>query len=133
MKRCLGLSACLLLVILSAPAMAQGTGESAVARACAGMGLHPGEEPFIACERSLAQTMSEAGLTPRAAAPSAAATGSDPAAGFYESYQRGDQMTSVRRACAQIGAVPGTQAFQTCVGNLNMTINDDDMDAVMDH
>jgi len=106
-----------------------------IARACAGMGLHPGEEPFIACEHSLAQTMHEAGLTPRVApAPSAAAaTDSNPAAGFYESYQRGDQMTSVRRACAEIGTVPGTQAFQTCVGNLNMTINDDDMDAVMDH
>lgn len=133
MKIRLGLSSCLLLAIMSVPAAAQSAQEAVIARACAGMGLHPGEEPFIACEHSLAQTMSEAGLVPRADAAPSAAAGPDPAAGFYESYQRGDQVTSVRRACAQIGAVPGTQAFQSCVGNLNMTINDDDTGAVMDH
>ncbi|MGP8233361.1 MAG: hypothetical protein ACLQL2_11985 [Methylovirgula sp.] len=51
------------------------------------------------------------------------------AVAFFDNYQRGDQTTSVNRACAMMGTVPGTQGFQTCTGNLNMTINDEDLDA----
>jgi hypothetical protein len=73
--------------------------------ACAAMGLNPSEAPFTQCVMSLEAS---AGLTP-------APPHGDYVAQRY-SYQRGDQMTSIRRACGQTGA--------GCFGNLNMTIDD---------
>lgn len=141
---------------------------TAIANACASMGIDPAVSTYVACERSLAKTVTamndarrtgheqavcrrhgyrpgtsafalcvldrENAAAPEQAEPFGVPTISRVAqassvAGFSDSYQRGDQMTSVRRACAQMGTAPGTQGFQTCVGNLNMTINDEDMDA----
>lgn len=141
---------------------------TAIANACASMGIDPAVSTYVACERSLAKTAISMNVAQRtaheqavcrrhgyrpgtsafalcvldredAAAPERAEPFGNPTlsrvaqagltAGFSDSYQRGDQMTSVRRACAQIGTAPGTQGFQTCVGNLNMTINDEDLDA----
>jgi hypothetical protein len=64
------------------------------------MGLNPSEAPFTDCVKSLAPAVAD------------------------ESYQRGDQMASIRRACAQMGARAGSQQYVSCVGNLNMTIDD---------
>jgi len=165
------LSSLLLAAMTLAPlgARAQSLSQrTAIANACASMGIDPAVSTYVACERSLAKTMASMNVAQRtaheqavcrrhgyrpgtsafalcvldredAAAPEPAepfgvptlsrVAQANPAAGFFDSYQRGDQMTSVRRACAQTGVAPGTQGFQTCVGNLNMTINDEDMDA----
>ncbi len=115
------------------------------------MGLNPSEAPFVYCEMSLqenAVSALRAGAVTQARracfragyrvgsasfancvldrersaarpAASAAAAGEP-----FRPYQRGDEMTSVRRACAQTGLVPGSQQYATCVGDLDMTIDD---------
>ena len=97
------------------PAMAQPS-HAARARAehaCAAMGLNPSEAPFTQCVMSLEGSV---GVTPA------------PSYGAYvaqrDFYQRGDQMTSIRHACAQMGLAPGSAQYQSCFGNLNMTIDD---------
>lgn len=97
------------------PAMAQPSHMARVRaeHACAGMGLNPGEAPFTQCVMSLETSV---GATPA------------PSNGEYvaqeESYHRGDQMTAIHRACAQMGLAPGSAQYQSCFGNLNMTIDD---------
>lgn len=123
-----------------------------VANACAGVGLNPSEAPFVYCEMSLQGNIAAAPRAgdrklarracrragyrfgtvsfadcvldreesaARAVTPAAAPRGDS-----FGFYQRGDEMTSVHRACAQIGLVPGSQQYATCVGDLDMTIDD---------
>jgi hypothetical protein len=139
-------------LIIASAAMAQGAGYGQrAAKACAGMGLNPSEAPFVYCEMNLrANAISglrvhEAALARRACIRAGyrigsasfancmvdreestalpAATGGDES---FRLYQRGDEMTSVRGACAHIGLIPGSQQYATCVGNLDMTIDDAD-------
>jgi hypothetical protein len=159
-------SSLLLAALACAPgaALAQGSEQTAVAQACASMGIDPAVSTYGACERSLAKSMQSMTAARRLAREQAACRGQGyhwgtrafalcvldreaaaqpsqtevlgapkmiaaSSADLADHYQRGDQATSVRRACAMIGAAPGTQDFQTCTGNLNMTINDEDLDA----
>lgn len=78
------------------------------------MGLNPSEAPFTRCVKSLTASL---GVGPQAPLGTTAVA----AEGFY---QRGDQMTSIRHACAEAGLAPGSPQYQSCFGNLNMTIDD---------
>ncbi len=127
--------------------------ERRIANACEGMGLNPSEAPFVYCEMSLRENVASelraqgAAVARRVCVRAGYRVGSAsfancvldreenverPAAIVgeggepFRSYQRGDEMTSVHRACAQIGLVPGSQQYATCVGNLDMTIDDAD-------
>lgn len=119
-----------------------------VANACEGMGLNPSEATFVYCEMSLqgniaaAPRIGETKLARRACIRAgyrfgtasfadcmlgreeSTAGAAAPRGDSFGFYQRGDEMTSVHRACAQIGLVPGSQQYATCVGNLDMTIDD---------
>jgi hypothetical protein len=142
---------------LPSAAAAQNANSERVANACAGMGLNPSEAPFAFCEMSLRDDVAAIGHAHRTAlewracakkgyhygtvgfancvldreengaesppgAPRSAAK-----TDTLRSYQRGDQTTSVRRACTQIGLAPGSSAYDSCVGNLNMTLDDSNM------
>jgi hypothetical protein len=139
-------------MVVASAAMAQGAGyDQRVAHACASMGLNPSEAPFVYCELSLQEhavsaarprdvalarrACSRAGYRVRSASfgncvldreqsasppPASDVSGDEP----FRSYQRADEMTSVRRACAQVGLVPSSQQYATCVGDLDMTIDD---------
>lgn len=76
------------------------------------MGLNPSEAPFTSCVLSLENSVGA----------SAELLLGDVAQ--EDHYQRGDQMTSIRHACAQMGLAPGSLQYQSCFGNLNMTIDD---------
>lgn len=69
------------------------------------MGLNPSEAPFTSCVLSLENSVGDVAQA--------------------NHYQRGDQMTSIRRACADMGLAPGSLQYQSCFGNLNMTIDDE--------
>jgi hypothetical protein len=142
---------------LPTAAVAQNAYSERVANACAGMGLNPSEAPYTFCEMSLQDGVAaverahRTGLEWRACAKNGYRYGtvgfancvldreesgaeSPPAAprsvattDTFRSYQRGDQRTSVRRACAQMGLAPGSSAYDSCVGNLNMTLDDSNM------
>jgi hypothetical protein len=88
-------------------------------RECARHGYRIGTASFANCVLDREETVSTVGPPP-APVPVAA---EDP----FRSYQRGDQRTSVRRACARMGLAPGSSEYATCVGNLNMTIDDSNM------
>jgi hypothetical protein len=90
------------------------------ARACAGMGLNPSEAPYVFCKMSLQESAAAASQARDIGAPT---SGEDQ----FGSYQRGDQTTSVRRACVHVGLAPGSLNYASCVGNLNMTIDDSNM------
>jgi hypothetical protein len=96
---------------------------------CRRHGYRPGTSAFALCVLDREDAAAPEQAEPFGVPALSRVAQASPAAAFSDSYQRGDQMTSVRRACAQMGTAPGTQGFQTCVGNLNMTINDEDMDA----
>jgi hypothetical protein len=100
--------------------MAQSASYSAqIADACAGIGLNPSEAPYLYCEMSLQASTAGIARQPVASAP--IATNSP-----FQSYQRGDQWTSVLRACAQVGLVPDSPAFSRCAANLDATLDDAD-------
>ncbi len=80
--------------------------------ACAAMGLEPSEAPFTSCVLSLENSVGAPAEQPLGYVAQ------------QDQYQRGDQMTSIRRACAEMGLAPGSQQYQSCFGNLNMTIDD---------
>ncbi|HLH11780.1 MAG TPA: hypothetical protein VKV77_07880 [Methylovirgula sp.] len=97
-----------------------------VAQACAHMGLNPSEATFLFCEMSLQESAGAApGAPGRVPAHHHAAMGANGSLGAF--YPRRDQAASVRRACAEVGLVPGTSVFESCAGNLNLTIDNADM------
>lgn len=135
---------------------AHNPGEAAVAGACAGLGLNPSEAPYAFCKMSLEDSVAAVAqaraidVARRVCArkgyrvgtasfancvldreesaenqppPAPASTTEDP--GRF--YQRGDQRTSVPRACAQLGLDPGSPAFSSCVSNLNITLDNSNM------
>ncbi|MGB6491942.1 MAG: hypothetical protein WBF10_10900 [Methylovirgula sp.] len=140
-------------MIGASAAMAQGAPyDQRVANGCAGMGLNPSEAPFVFCEMSLRDSAASVerartiGLARRECrgyhvGTAAFANGvldrqeraenrqrftptSTASEDHFHTYQRGDEITSVRRACAQVGLAPGSSGYETCVGDLDMTIDD---------
>ncbi len=86
---------------------------------CGRRGYHPGTPSFANCVLDREESVS----APRAALaePPVQETAATEA---FRSYRRGDQMTSVRHACAELGLAPGSDGYASCVGNLSMTIDD---------
>jgi hypothetical protein len=101
-------------------AVAEARGIGAARRQCAGKGYRIGTPSFANCVLDRDENFSAAGGE---GAPAMAEAGE----GAFQSYQRGDQRKSVRRACADIGLDPGSSAFASCVGNLNTTMDDSNM------
>jgi len=124
-----------------------------VQHACASLGLNPTEAPYLYCEMSLQDWVRSGAraLSVKLARNDCSRNGyrtgtaefancvldqqenfsaEYPPASTLESvnvlgsYQRGDQRTSVRRACADIGVAPESAAYESCVGDLNMTLDD---------
>lgn len=89
---------------------------------CGRLGYHPGTSIFANCVLDREETVS---ATRAASAESPAQETA--ATEAFRSYRRGDQMTSVRHACAELGLAPGSDSFASCVGNLSMTIDDSQM------
>ncbi len=95
---------------------------SVARRECARHGYRIGTPSFANCVLDREESLSAEQRAVRAPT-SVGQIAEDP----FRSYQRGDRTASVRRACADVGLVPGSSEYTSCVGNLNMTMDDSNM------
>jgi hypothetical protein len=99
---------------LAAPSdvAAQTAQDAQLHRACAALGLDPGQAPFQLCTRSLRASLPSQPASTTIAPTNAAATTN----GVLPSR------AAVQQACSIIGLSPATAQFDACVTNLQATL-----------
>lgn len=104
----------------SSAAITSAQADAVARRACARSGLRIGSAALANCVLDREAGLAE--FQPTEPLPASAGRAKP-----MQSYQRRDQTTSVARACADLGLVPGSEAFESCVGNLGMTMDNANM------